>query len=93
MKAPSCARVRNVIPCPMKTISVKLPEPLAEWLVRRSAKLKRTQSQVIRELLERERNGKDHPKTCAELLGDLGRSFDGPGDLSTNPGYLEGFGR
>jgi hypothetical protein len=77
----------------MKTISVKLSEPLAGWLSRRSKALRRTQSQVVRELLDRERNGKERSETCAERLRDLGGFFDGPRDLSTNPRHMEGFGR
>jgi Arc/MetJ-type ribon-helix-helix transcriptional regulator len=77
----------------MKTLSVKLPEPLANWVTRRSRKLRRTQSEIVREVLERERNGKDRAKTCRDLLGDLDGFFDGPKDLSTNPKHLEGFGK
>jgi hypothetical protein len=77
----------------MKTVSVKLPEALAEWLLERSKALQRTQSQLVRELLERERNGNGRSKTCGELLRDLDGFFDGPQDLSANPKYLEGFGQ
>jgi Arc/MetJ-type ribon-helix-helix transcriptional regulator len=77
----------------MKTLSVKLPEPLANWVTNRSRKLGRTQSEVVREVLERERNGKGRTKTCRDLLADLDGFFDGPKDLSTNPKHLEGFGK
>ena len=79
-------------PDSVKTVSVKLPEPLADWLARRSHKLGRTQSQTIREALERQRKGEDRPKNCAALLRGLDGFFDGPRDLSTNPKYLQGFG-
>ena len=62
----------------MKTISVKLPEPVATWLVQRARETKRTRSAVVREALERERSGKAHPKSCRDLLADLQGSFDGP---------------
>jgi Arc/MetJ-type ribon-helix-helix transcriptional regulator len=77
----------------MKTISVKLPEPVADWLERHAKETKRTRSAVIRAALERERAGKNRPKSCHDLLQDVCGSFDGPPDLSTNPKYMEGFGR
>ncbi len=33
------------------------------------------------------------PGSALELAGDLVGSVEGPGDLSTNPKYMEGFGR
>ena len=30
--------------------------------------------------------------TASELAADLMGAFDGPGDLSTNPKYMEGYG-
>jgi Arc/MetJ-type ribon-helix-helix transcriptional regulator len=77
----------------MKTISVKLPEPVANWLARRAKETRRSRSAVVREALERERSQKDRPKSCRDLLADLEGSFDGPPDLSTNPKYMEGFGQ
>jgi hypothetical protein len=77
----------------MKMVSVKLPEPLAAWVSRRSRELNRTQSQVVREVLERERNGTHRSTNCAERLRDLGGFFDGPKDLSTNPEHLAELGR
>ncbi len=77
----------------MKTFSVKLSDPLAEWLDRRSRKLNRTQSEVVREVLERERNGHKNKNSCRDLLAELDGFFDGPKDLSTNPKHFEGFGK
>ena len=77
----------------MKTLSVKLPDPLAQWIERRSKKLKRTQSEVVRAALERERDGVNRVKSCGDLLTELDGFFDGPKDLSTNPKHLEGFGK
>jgi len=48
---------------------------------------------VVRAALERERAGKNRPKSCRDLLADLEGYFDGPPDLSTNPKYMEGFGQ
>ena len=80
-------------PVSMRTVSVKLPEALAQWLLRRSKALRRTQSQLVREILEREQNGNGGSKSCGALLRDLGGFFDGPRDLSTNRKYLEDLGQ
>ena len=77
----------------MKTISVKLPEPVANWLVCRAEETKRTRSSVVRDALERERSAGDQAKSCHDLMQDVCGSFEGPPDLSTNPKYMEGFGR
>ena len=77
----------------MKTLSVKLPEPLASWVTSRSRRLGRTQSEVVREVLERERTSGSRTKTCRDLLAELDGFFDGPKDLSTNPKHLQRFGK
>lgn len=77
----------------MKMISVKLPDPMADWLTRRAKESKRSRSALVRDALERERSGKSEPKSCHDLLQDVCGSFDGPPDLSTNPDHLEGFGQ
>ncbi|MFM7291701.1 MAG: CopG family ribbon-helix-helix protein [Planctomycetia bacterium] len=78
----------------MRTISVKLPEPLATWLDRAASERSRSRSEIIREALERwqaaARAG-DGP-SVAEALGDLRGSVSGPRDLSTNPKHLRGYG-
>ncbi|MFM8705577.1 MAG: CopG family ribbon-helix-helix protein [Planctomycetia bacterium] len=78
----------------MRTISVKLPEPLATWLDRAASERSRSRSEIIREALERwqaaARAG-DGP-SVAEVLGDLRGSVSGPRDLSTNPKHLRGYG-
>jgi hypothetical protein len=75
----------------MKTISVKLSPPLARWLSRRAHELGRTQSDLVRDALEQQREGKGKP-SCHDLMKHLCGSFRGPGDLSTNPKHMEGFG-
>ena len=42
----------------MRTLTVKLPTPLAAWLSRRARELGRTQSDLVREALRRAR-GRD----------------------------------
>ena len=77
----------------MKTLSVKLPMPLASWLSKRSKELGRTQSDLVRQALEDQKKGNTRAKSCAELMSDLGGSFEGPPDLSTNPKYMRDFGK
>jgi len=76
----------------MKTISVKLPAPLATWLTQQGRKLGRSKSDLVRQALEQQRSdpGKG---TCLELMEDLCGSVRGPRDLSTNRKHLSGFGQ
>jgi Arc/MetJ-type ribon-helix-helix transcriptional regulator len=77
----------------MKTVSVKLPAPLAGWLQRQAKELGRTQSDLIREALEQRRESAPAGANCAQLLQELGGFVQGPPDLSTNPKYMEDFGK
>lgn len=79
----------------MKTISLKLPAPLANWLARRAAELGRSRSDLVRQALEEQRQGKNSTgeKSCAELMVEFGGFFRGPRDLSTNPKYMRDFGK
>lgn len=76
----------------MKTVSVKLPRPLATWLSQRARELRRSKSALARQALEQQRHqpGKG---TCLDLMADLCGSVRGPRDLSTNPKHLAGFGK
>ena len=75
----------------MKTISVKLPEPLAAWLSRRAAELGRPQSDLVREALQRSKEGSGGA-SCHDLFADVCGVIEGPRDLSTNPRHMRGFG-
>ena len=75
----------------MKTISVKLPEPLAAWLSRRSTELGRPQSDLVREALQRSKDGSGGA-SCHDLFADVCGVIEGPRDLSTNPRHMRGFG-
>jgi Arc/MetJ-type ribon-helix-helix transcriptional regulator len=80
----------------MKTISLKLPESLDAKLNRVAKQRDQTKSAVIREALERFLDGQHTRKkfvSALELAGDLVGCCQGPGDLSTNPKYMEGFGK
>ena len=77
---------------PVKTVSVKLPTPLATWLTQQARELRRSKSALVRQALEQQRSqpGKG---TCLDLMQDLCGSVRGPRDLSTHPKHLEGFGQ
>ena len=79
----------------MKTISLKLPAPLADWLARRANELGRSRSDLVRQALEEQRQGKNSggEKSCAELMTEFGGFFRGPRDLSSNPKYMRDFGK
>lgn len=76
----------------MKTLTVKLPDPLAAWLAQRAQALGRPQSELVREALQRASEGTSGP-SCHDALGDVCGVINGPKDLSTNPKYLSGFGK
>ena len=80
----------------MKTISLKLPAGLHAKLERAARQNKQSKSDIVRSALEHFLNGQP-PKSrraisALELAGDLVGCAEGPGDLSTNPKYMEGFG-
>jgi hypothetical protein len=76
----------------MKTISLKLPDELCKKLERAARKRSQSKSEVVRaaltQFLER-----DQPISVLDLAGDLVGCIEGPVDLSTNPKYMEGYGR
>ncbi len=76
----------------MKTVSVKLPVPLAAWLTRQARELRRSKSALVRQALEQQRSSPGQG-TCLDLMEDLCGCVRGPRDLSTNPKHLEGFGK
>lgn len=75
----------------MKTITVKLPEPLASWLTHRAQELGRPQSEVVREALANSRRGSGFV-SCHDLMADVCGSVPAPFELSTNPKYMDDFG-
>ena len=76
----------------MKTVSLKLPPSLSAKLERAVRKSGQSKSEVIREALEQFLKA-ERPMSALELAGDLAGCGEGPGDLSTNPKYMEGFGK
>jgi Arc/MetJ-type ribon-helix-helix transcriptional regulator len=79
----------------MKTISLKLSDALHAKLERVAKGRKQTKSEIVRDALEQMLNGARavKPVSALELAGDLVGCAEGPGDLSTNPKYMEGYGK
>jgi predicted transcriptional regulator len=79
----------------MKTISLKVPNPLAVQLARTARKKKCTKSAVVREVLEDylNRDSSSQSGSCHDLAADLAGCVQGSGDISFNKKRLEGFGR
>lgn len=75
----------------MSTISLKLPPELRFKLERAAKKRGQSKSEVVRAALAQFLNG-ERPMSALELAGNLVGRGEGPGDLSTNPKYMEGFG-
>jgi Arc/MetJ-type ribon-helix-helix transcriptional regulator len=79
----------------VKTLSVKLPEPLAKWLIDEANSTRRSRSDLVREALElrRQGNGRTPKKriTMVDAMADLRGSVSGPTDLSSNPKYFADF--
>jgi predicted DNA-binding protein len=78
----------------LKTITVKLPRPLAARLSAMVERQQSTQSALVREALERYL-GDDNEQgpSFLELAKDLAGCIAGPEDLSSNKDHLEGYGR
>ena len=76
---------------PMRTVSFKLPERLDDALSDLARRRKSSRSAVVREALEELAASGRRSVTAAvdALVGPL----DGPGDLSTNPKQLTGYGK
>ena len=80
----------------MKTISLKLSTRLSAKLDRAAKQRGQSKSEVVRAALEQFFNGPQaaaRPLSALELAGDLVGCAEGPADLSTNPKYMEGYGK
>lgn len=76
----------------MTVVSVKVPDALVrriDTLARESGK---SRSEVIRDALEAW-SGHHGGGSLLDMAGDLVGALEGPGDLSTSPEHLEGYGR
>jgi hypothetical protein len=77
--------------CVMKMLSLKLPPGLSAKLERAARLRGESKSGLVRAALEQFLKT-ERPMSALELAGDLVGSGQGPGDLSTNPKHMKGFG-
>ena len=79
----------------MKTLTLKVPERLNAELEESARAEGLSKSEFIRDAIEeqvkRKKRGNKAPRVY-DLISDLVGSLKGPGDLSTNPKHMEGFG-
>ncbi len=78
----------------MKTISLKVSEPLLRQLEQAARARGQSKSEVVRAALRGYLNGERsiRPGSALEAALPWVGCVEGPGDLATNPKYLEGFG-
>jgi hypothetical protein len=79
----------------MKSLSLKLPDDLAQELSAQARSRGTTKSEILREALVDFFARMPQPDNGSFLdrAGDLVGRLDGPGDLSYNKKYLDGYGR
>ena len=76
----------------MKTLTVKINEPLDRWLETEARRLGRTKSEIAIQALIQHRNAAK-PLSLHDRMKDVcGILKGGPRDLSANPKHMEGFG-
>ncbi len=79
----------------MKTISLKVSGTLHGKLTALARQRRTSKSAIIREALEAFciDGGRQRRISLLDRISDLVGSLEGPGDLSVNKKYMEGFGR
>lgn len=77
----------------MHSITVKLPKPLLQKLEAEARRRRTSASNVLVEAFERTQKDGNGRLSPYERVKDLIGSIEGPGDLSTNPKYMKGYGR
>ncbi|MEP6673069.1 MAG: ribbon-helix-helix protein, CopG family [Chthoniobacter sp.] len=79
----------------MTTLSLKLPEPMADRLAAEARARRKPKSALVREFIERGLTGPSMKGRASfhALAKDKAARFRGPRDLATNPKHMEDFGR
>lgn len=72
--------------------TLKIPASLSARIQRKARATKSTASAVMRDAIERGL-GKEEGLDMSEALKGVIGSASGPGDLSTNKAYFDGYGR
>lgn len=80
----------------MKVVSIEISEVLSLRLEQAAQERGQSEAALMREALERylgeEKAPPQDQPSALDLARDIAGSWEGPGDLSTNPKYMEGFG-
>ena len=77
----------------MVKFSIQLPESLANQVKEEAQKRNLSCAEIIIEALEEKfRPMSTKQRTMGDAFRECGGFFEGPGDLSTNPKYMEGYG-
>ena len=79
----------------MKTISLKIPADLDAKLRAKVRRSKKSKSALVRQALAAfvKEHGEIRPGSALDRLRDYAGMIKGPGDLSYNKKYLEGYGQ
>ncbi len=77
----------------MPVVTVKMPKPLHARLVAEARRRRTTKSAVLREAFAAQRPAAAPAGSFYERAKHLIGVASGPGDLSTNPKYMEGYGK
>ncbi|HEV8628746.1 MAG TPA: ribbon-helix-helix domain-containing protein [Thermoanaerobaculia bacterium] len=79
----------------MKTLTLKVPEDLAEELDRVAAQRGATKSTLVRRAIREhlDRGTEASRGSFLEAASDLAGAVEGPADLSTHSKHLRGYGR
>ena len=79
----------------MKTISLKVPEPLVANLAEMAQRKGVSKSALIRDALEAylQTDGAERAESALSRVADLAGTLSGPEDLSVNKDYLRNFGQ
>ncbi|MFO7776409.1 MAG: ribbon-helix-helix protein, CopG family [Candidatus Hydrogenedentota bacterium] len=78
----------------MKVVSIEISEVLSLRLEQAAQERGQSEAALMREALERYLGEEKAPAegSFLQAAGDLVGCVEGPGDLSTNPKHMEGFG-
>lgn len=79
----------------MDVVSIKISRELHQRLDHDARRAGLRKSQLMRRILENHVRRTQRPEKASALtrLADLAGSVSGPGDLSVNPRYMDGYGR
>jgi metal-responsive CopG/Arc/MetJ family transcriptional regulator len=77
----------------MITLTLKVPQELAQKLEAVSAQKRVPKSKYVRDVLSTALNKEKQGPSLHDLMKSAIGCFDGPSDLSTNPKYLKGYGK